>query len=67
MIQITDLSKKYNGVTVLDIPHLSISHGETFGLVGNNGAGKTTLFHLILNLIKTNNNNISINNIVSVM
>ena len=47
MIQITDLSKKYNGVTVLDIPHLSISHGETFGLVGNNGAGKTTLFRLV--------------------
>ncbi len=63
MIQITDLSKKYNGVTVLDIPHLSISHGETFGLVGNNGAGKTTLFRLVLDLIKADSGSISIDGI----
>ena len=63
MIQITDPSKKYNGVTVLDIPHLSISHGETFGLVGNNGAGKTTLFRLVLDLIKADSGSISIDDI----
>lgn len=63
MIQITDLSKKYNGVTVLDIPHLSISHSETFGLVGNNGAGKTTLFRLVLDLIKADSGSISIDGI----
>lgn len=63
MIQITDLSKKYNGVTVLDIPHLSISRGETFGLVGNNGAGKTTLFRLVLDLIKADSGSISIDDI----
>ena len=63
MIQITDLSKKYNGVTVLDIPHLSISHSETFGLVGNNGAGKTTLFRLVLDLIKADSGSISIDDI----
>lgn len=63
MIQITDLSKKYNVVTVLDIPHLSISRGETFGLVGNNGAGKTTLFRLVLDLIKADSGSISIDDI----
>lgn len=63
MIQITDLSKKYNGVTVLDIPHLSISRGETFGLVSNNGAGKTTLFRLVLDLIKADSGSISIDDI----
>lgn len=52
MIQITDLQKAYNGVTVLDIPVLAIAQGESFGLVGNNGAGKTTLFRLILDLIE---------------
>ena len=52
MIQITDLQKAYNGVTVLDIPALAIAQGESFGLVGNNGAGKTTLFRLILDLIE---------------
>ncbi len=63
MITITDLRKKYNGVTVLDIPQLTIARGETFGLVGNNGAGKTTLFRLILVLIKADSGSISIDNI----
>jgi len=52
MIQVTDLQKAYNGVTVLDIPGLTIARGESFGLVGNNGAGKTTFFRLILDLIE---------------
>ena len=52
MIQVIDLQKVYNGVTVLNIPELTISQGESFGLVGNNGAGKTTFFRLILDLIE---------------
>lgn len=52
MIKVTDLQKAYNGVTVLNIPELNISKGESFGLVGNNGAGKTTFFRLILDLIE---------------
>ena len=52
MIQVKDLQKAYNGVTVLDIPGLTIAPGESFGLVGNNGAGKTTFFRLILDLIE---------------
>jgi ABC-2 type transport system ATP-binding protein len=50
MIEVIDLKKVYGGITVLDVPHLSILPGESFGLVGNNGAGKTTLFRLILDL-----------------
>lgn len=53
MIQITNLTKSYNGVAVVDIPELTINRGETIGLVGNNGAGKTTLFRLMLDLIRT--------------
>ena len=52
MIQVTDLQKAYNGVTVLSISTLTIPKGESFGLVGNNGAGKTTFFRLILDLIE---------------
>ncbi len=50
MIQLTNLSKKYNDIVVLDIESLIIPTGESFGLVGNNGAGKTTMFRLILDL-----------------
>lgn len=52
MIEIKDLKKVYNGVTVVNVPYLQINQGESIGLVGNNGAGKTTLFRMILDLIR---------------
>ena len=52
MITATNLSKVYNGISVLNIPHLEIPRGQSFGLVGNNGAGKTTFFSLLLDLIQ---------------
>lgn len=53
MIEINELSKKYAGEIVLDLPELSIPKGQCFGLVGNNGAGKTTFFSLLLDLIES--------------
>ena len=58
MIQVNDLSKTYNGITVLKIATLEIPKGQSFGLVGNNGAGKTTFFSLLLDLIKPSTGNI---------
>lgn len=52
MIQVENLSKTYNGTTVLNIENLEIPKGQSFGLVGNNGAGKTTFFSLLLDLIQ---------------
>ncbi|OZV70797.1 ABC transporter ATP-binding protein [Winogradskyella aurantia] len=64
MIYTKDLSKSYNGTTVLNIEELSIPKGQSFGLVGNNGAGKTTYFSLLLDLIKPTTGNITTNDIV---
>jgi ABC-2 type transport system ATP-binding protein len=66
MIQVNNLSKSYNGTTVLKIDNLEIKKGESFGLVGNNGAGKTTFFSLMLDLIQPTtgfikNNNVQVN------
>jgi ABC-2 type transport system ATP-binding protein len=58
MIQISDLTKSYNGITVVNIPELHINRGEAIGLVGNNGAGKTTLFRIILDLIRADSGEI---------
>jgi ABC-2 type transport system ATP-binding protein len=58
MITVKNLTKIYSGVTVLNIPELTIIKGESFGLVGNNGAGKTTLFRLILDLIRPQSGNV---------
>ncbi|TAF10845.1 MAG: ABC transporter ATP-binding protein [Flavobacteriia bacterium] len=52
MIQVNNLTKKYNNSTVLNIQELEIPKGQSFGLVGNNGAGKTTFFSLLLDLIE---------------
>jgi len=66
MIQVTELTKKYGDVAVLNIESLEIPKGQAFGLVGNNGAGKTTFFNLLLDLIKPTtgtilNNEIQVN------
>lgn len=63
MITINNLTKTYGKATVLNIEHLEIPNGETFGLVGNNGAGKTTLFSLMLDLIQATTGFVSIDGI----
>ena len=52
MITVSNLSKSYKGVQVLNIENLEIPKGQSFGLVGNNGAGKTTFFSILLDLIE---------------
>ena len=64
MIVANELSKAYGAKQVLDVPHLEIPKGESFGLVGNNGAGKTTFFSLLLDLIKPTTGHIENNGIV---
>jgi len=64
MITISQLSKKYGGQVVLDLPNLEIPVGQCFGLVGNNGAGKTTLFSLILDLIRPSTGTVSNHGII---
>lgn len=59
MIQVNNLTKTYNGTTVLNIENLEIKKGESFGLVGNNGAGKTTFFSLLLDLIQPSTGSIT--------
>lgn len=44
--------KSFEGVkTVLDIDHIEIAKGETYGIVGESGQGKTVLALTILKLL----------------
>lgn len=52
MIEINNITKKYNRVKVLDNLTFSIRQGEIFGLLGPNGAGKTTTLRIMSSLIK---------------
>ena len=64
MITVHELSKTYKDQTVLNIPHLDIPKGQSFGLVGNNGAGKTTFFSLLLDLIQPSTGHINSHGVV---
>jgi ABC-2 type transport system ATP-binding protein len=48
MIEISQLSKRFDGRAVLDALSLRIADTDRIALVGSNGAGKTTLFRCLL-------------------
>jgi branched-chain amino acid transport system ATP-binding protein len=47
LLEATDLTVKFGGLTALDSVSFSIKRGEILGLIGPNGAGKTTCFNAI--------------------
>lgn len=63
MITINHLQKNFGDKKAVDIEEYVIRQGDMLGLVGNNGAGKTTLFRLMLDLLKADAGNVTINDI----
>ncbi len=51
IVEINQVTQKYQNVTALKNLDLSIHSGEVLGLFGHNGAGKTTTIKLILGLL----------------
>ena len=51
MLEVKNVSVKYDTATILDEANLKVEKGELVGLVGPNGAGKTTLLRAIAGLI----------------
>lgn len=47
LYSVRNLTKVYDGRTVLDIPELSLQRGKIYGLLGPNGSGKTTLLSIL--------------------
>jgi len=51
-IEVTHLTKKFGGKTVVDDISFNVRQGEVFGLLGPNGAGKTTTLRMMTTLLK---------------
>ena len=50
VVETVELTKTYDGTTVVDKLNLHIEEGEIFGFLGPNGAGKTTTILMLLGL-----------------
>jgi len=62
LVEITNLTKKYEGKIVLDNISLTIPGGRIIGLLGPNGAGKTTLIKIIAGVMKDYKGKVLIDN-----
>ncbi|PNX52173.1 MAG: ABC transporter ATP-binding protein [Thermoplasmata archaeon M8B2D] len=62
IIEIKELTKKFNKLAAVDALNLQIKEGEIFGLLGPNGAGKTTTLLMLTTLIQSTSGTATINN-----
>lgn len=60
IIEISNLVKKFNGVTAVDSLSFVVEEGTITGLLGPNGAGKTTTIQMLLDLITPTSGSIKI-------
>ncbi len=63
MIAISNLKKQFGETIACDIPSFNINDGDVLGLVGNNGAGKTTLFRMMLDLLKPDEGQVTLDGV----
>lgn len=51
-IQVSKLTKRFDGFTAVEEVSFEVGSGELFGFIGPNGAGKTTTINMLVTLIK---------------
>ncbi|MFT8316591.1 MAG: ABC transporter ATP-binding protein [Clostridium sp.] len=60
ILELKNITKRYDDKLIVDNVSISINEGETFGLLGPNGAGKSTIISMICGLVKPDKGNILI-------
>lgn len=60
IIQVNNLTKKFNDISAVDDLSFSINAGDVYGFLGQNGAGKSTTIRMLLTLIRPDSGTIRI-------
>ena len=63
LVEVANLSKRYDTTTALDDVSLSVDAGEAFGLLGPNGAGKSTLMKVVATLTESTAGRVTVDGI----
>jgi iron(III) transport system ATP-binding protein len=63
MLELKNIKKSFNGITVLDGISLNIDKGEIVSVLGSSGSGKTTLLNSLLGIIPIDDGNIILENV----
>jgi branched-chain amino acid transport system ATP-binding protein len=61
LLELSNLTMRFGGVTALDTVSLHVDRGEIFGLIGPNGAGKTTVFNVVTGVFQPTNGEVTFN------
>ena len=61
MLELKDVKKSFDGITVLENMSLEIEDGEIVSILGPSGCGKTTLLNLILGILDADSGSIIYN------
>lgn len=61
IIEVKNLTKKYNGFTAVDKVNFTVPQGEIFAFLGPNGAGKSTTIKMLTTLLKPSEGEIILN------
>ena len=60
MINLTNLTKRYNDLTAVNNLNLLVPKGEIFGFIGPNGAGKTTTINMMGGILSPTSGTVTI-------
>lgn len=63
MLEVNNLTRKFNDFKAVDNVSFSIDKGEIVGLLGHNGAGKTTIMKMISCFLEPNQGTVKVDGV----